>query len=93
MLGCAPARQGWQPHETLLQVVAVVEHCGDGQVPLEELAAAYTGLQRRYPEEYTMYNLAAAALSSVCHCQPKQFDLGSFTLFLPIDGRFGRSSS
>ena len=51
--------------QALGEVAAAVEHCGGADVPMGELQAAYTQLQRRYPEEFVMYNLPAAALAQV----------------------------
>lgn len=51
--------------QSLSEVYAAVEHCGGADVPPGEQLAAYTQLQRRYPEEYVMYNLPAAALAEV----------------------------
>ncbi len=48
---------------TLAEVAAAVDQCAAPRVPLHDVAAAYTELQRRYPEEYVMYNLPAAALA------------------------------
>ncbi len=61
----AAAEEAAAAAKSLGEVAAAVEHCGGADVPLEEAQVAYTQLQQRYPEEYVMYNLPAAALAQV----------------------------